>query len=127
MQKVLKAIHDKFINENIEELTAARDRADSVCTDGSTLGESVRMQIFAATQTTSLEELMEGAKIIKALKRGALIQVHNLLYYSNRYGVMTCTVPATYVFGNNFNGQWGPCITFAGGAKILERQIHMSL
>jgi len=54
------------------------------------------------------------------LKRAALIQVHNLLYYCNRYGVMTCTVPAKFVIGQ-FNGEWGPSISFAGGPQILKR------
>lgn len=120
MQKSLKAIESVFINTSFNELVAARDRADSANIDGTTLGEGERIRILAATGAATIDELILGAKVVKRLKRAALIQVHNLLYYCNRYGVMTCTVPASFVIGQ-FNGQWGPSICFAGGPEILRR------
>lgn len=120
MQKSLKHIESLFINTHFDELVAARDRAKSADTSDTTLGEGERIQILAATGAKSIDELIQGAQVVKRLKRAALIQVHNLLYYCNRYGVMICTVPASYTIGP-FNGEWGPSITFAGGSQILER------
>lgn len=120
MQKALAKIQSTFIAHHFEELVAARDRAKNVDIRTMTLGDGERAQIFAATGAKSIEELINGAKVVKRLKRSALIQVHNLLYYANRYGVMICTVPAKFVIGE-FNGEWGPSIQFAGGPEILRR------
>lgn len=120
MQKTLAKIQSLFISRHFDELVAARDRADAVDTSGMTLGEGERAEILAATGANSIEELVNGAKVVKRLKRSALIQVHNLLYYANRYGVMICTVPAWYTIGP-LNGQWGPCIRFSGGPEILRK------
>lgn len=120
MQKTLRDIQTQFIHSHYEELVAARDRADAVDTAEMTLGEGERVKILAATGADAIEELIQGAKVVKRLKRAALIQVHNLLYYCNRYGVMICTVPASVTLGR-FNAQWGPCIQFAGGPQILDR------
>ena len=120
MQKSLKKIEAIFINSYAGELVAARDRADNAEISGTTLGEGQRIKLLAATRAESIEELVKGARVVKKLKRAALIQVHNLLYYCNRYGVMMCTVPANFVIGP-FNGVMGPSICFAGGPKILER------
>lgn len=120
MQKSLEKVLALFINKHFDELIAARDRAKNADTQGTTLGQGRRIEILAATGASSIDELIAGAKVVKRLKRAALIQVHNLLYYSNRYGVMTCTVPASFPIGS-FNGEWGPSIRFAGGPQILDR------
>lgn len=120
MQKILRDIQTQFIHNHYEELVAARRRADAVDTADMTLGEGERVKVLAATRAETVDELIQGAKVVKRLKRAALIQVHNLLYYCNRYGVMSCTVPATVTFGR-FKAQWGPCIHFAGGHQILDR------
>ena len=120
MQKSLKAIESVFINANFDELVAARDRSYSVNIKKTTLGEGERIKILAATGAATIDELIHGAKVVKRLKRAALIQVYNLLYYCNRYGVMRCKVPARFVFGQ-FNGEVGPDICFAGGDEILRR------
>lgn len=120
MQKSLEKIQSLFIQKHFDELVAARDRAKSADTSDTTLGEGERVIIKTATGASSIEELVEEAKVVKRLKRAALVQVHNLLYYCNSYGVMTCTVPARFTIGQ-FNGEWGPSICFAGGPQILER------
>jgi hypothetical protein len=120
MQKSLKTIESVFINTNFDELVAARERSYSVNIEGTTLGEGERIKILAATGAASIEELILGAKVVKRFKRAALIQVHNLLYYCNRYGVMSCKVPARFVIGQ-FNGEFGPEICVAGGEEILRR------
>lgn len=120
MQKQLQKILSLFINKHFEELVAARDRAKQADIAGTTLGEGERIRILAATGAETIEDLILSAKVIKKLKRAALIQVHNLLYYCNRYGVMICTVPASFPIGE-LNGEWGPDISFAGGPQILEK------
>lgn len=110
----------EFINQHFDELIAARDRAEAANTAGTTLGEGERIELLAATGAESIEELIQSAKVVKRLKRAALIQVKNLLYYANKYGVMNCTVPASIVIGP-FNGQWGPSIDYSGKNEILKR------
>lgn len=120
MQATLQKIEAQFIHKHFDGLVAARDRANAVDTADMRLGEGERAELLAATGAASIEEIVQGAKVVKRLKRSALIQVHNLLYYCNPYGVMICTVPAEFVIGR-FNAVWGPSITFAGGPQILER------
>lgn len=120
MQKTLRAIQRIYIDKHYDELVAARDRADAVDTADRTLGKRSRLEILAATGAASIKEIIDSAKMVKRLKRGALIQVHNLLYYCNRYGVMICIVPAKHVFAQ-FDFVEGPCIYFDGGPAILER------
>lgn len=120
MQATLRKIEALFIHKHFDELVAARDRANAVDTAKMRLGEGERAKLLAATGAASIEEVVQGAKVVKRLKRSALIQVHNLLYYCNPYGVMICTVPAEFVIGQ-FNAVWGPGIDFAGGPQILER------
>lgn len=120
MQNKLKLIHDLYVSSNSEALLAAQKRADDVDTSALNLGEGQRKSLLAATGYSSIEELVAGAFVVEKMKRGALVQVGCLLYYSNMYGVMTCMVPAKISLGS-FNAVWGPSIMFAGGKEILER------
>jgi hypothetical protein len=120
MQKTLSNVKSLFINKHFQQLVEARDRADDVYTSNMTLGEGMRAEILAATGAASIDELIDQAVVIKRLKRSALIQVHNLLYYANQWGVMMCSVPAKCPIGR-FNCVHGPGITFAGGPEILQK------
>jgi len=120
MQKVFSQVYSQFLEHNYDELVAARERADAINTVDMTLGDGIRAEILAATGAQSIDELIENAKVIKRIKRGALIQVHGLLYYSNKYGLMQCTVPSAFGFSPL---KWveGPSLMFAGSKEILER------
>lgn len=120
MQKSLSEVQSLFISKHFQKLAEASERAESVNTSGMTLGEGMRVKLLAATGAASIDELIEQAVVVKRLKRSALIQVHNLLYYANQWGVMICTVPAKCPIGR-FNCVHGPGITFAGGPEILHK------
>ena len=120
MSVKLKAIECLYVNKHKERLAAARDRADAVNTRDTTLGDGERMKLMAATEAQSIEEIIKSAVVVKRLKRAALIQVRDLLYYCNQWGVMICAVPAWFELGQ-LNYVWGPSISFAGGPEILER------
>lgn len=120
MQKTLKQLNSRFLSIHFEELAAARKRADAVDTSQMTLGEGERARLLAATGAESMNEIIQNAVVVKKLKRAALVQIYNLLYYCNRYGVMTCLVPAPFVFGR-FNTIEGPSIPFFDDSEILAR------
>lgn len=120
MQKSLSDVKSLFIKKYWQQLVEARDRAEAVDTSSMRLGEGERAQIIAATGAASIDEIINSAFVVKRLKRAAIIQVHNLLYYANQWGVMMCTVPAKHPIGR-FTCVEGPGITFAGGSEILQK------
>ncbi len=119
MQKTLSNVKSLFISKHFQQLVEARDRADDVYTSNMTLGEGLRAKMLAATGATSIEEVISSAVVVKRLKRAALIQIHNLLFYANQWGVMMCTVPAKYPIGH-FNMVEGPSLTSTDSSKILR-------
>jgi hypothetical protein len=119
MSKILKVIEAKFINRHFDELIAARERAVAVDT-GAYLGNAMHIRLLAATGAESIESLIQSAKVVKRLKRAALIQVGNLLYYANRWGVMWCHVPSTIPIGI-FNCEDGPGLCWDTKRAILDR------
>lgn len=94
MQSTLQKLVTRHLNLFHEKLLAAKERADDVDTASLNLGDSMRAKVAAATEMPSAQEAMASAVVVKKCKRAALIQVGCLLYFSNRFGVLTCLVPS---------------------------------
>lgn len=113
------AVKQHFVNHQ-EQLKEARDRAEAVNTKEMNLGDGQVAKILAATGYESTEDIIKNAVVVKKLKRAALIQVRDLLYYYNRWGVGTCLVPSIMPIGA-FNAAWGPAIPMRIESTLLKR------
>lgn len=119
MQKSLERIYNRFYNAHYDELVVASTAADSVDTSEVRLGVGQEMVILAATGLSSVDEILGSAVVIKRIRRGALIQVNNLLYYANKYGVLICYVPSRICIGS-FTRRWGPAIPHSIHRCLLD-------
>jgi hypothetical protein len=111
MQKSLKAINDRYVAEHYEALLAAAARARKTDTADLDHNESLTAKFLAATQLNCIEEALESSRVVKSLKRAALVQVGCFLYHFNRYGVSCCTVPGEAIGSLTFY-VWGPVLPY---------------
>lgn len=120
MSKKLAAILNKYVSENKHRLILARDRADDVRTGGLTLGESQRAVLLSATSLPTGDSIVNSAKVVAKLKRGALIKIADLMFYCNKWGVMTSLVPAAQEIGG-MNLIHGPAVCSDWKEKIYSK------
>lgn len=120
MQKSLKAINDRFVAEHYETLLAAAARAGKTDTTDLDNNEALTAKFLAATQFDNIDEALESARVVRSLKRAALVQVGCFIYHFNRYGVSVCTVPSKMSDDLTFT-VWGPGLPYDLKDRLILR------
>lgn len=118
MRQTLSELYAKYLSENFERLSAIRDQADSIDAAGQCSGDQAIL--LAITGCANVDQIVERAVMVANTKRTALILVGELLYFVNRYGVMTCRVPIKIAFAK-FTVEQGPLITYEIRDKIFKK------